>query len=103
MYSTVGKTANHTVSSALSGPHIPATFLSGSFEGNAEVPPSNERLYECCQQLQLVARFRWNPITEPFFSLLSHPAAPSAGFLFIRVGSNMNATPFACSRIAAID
>ena len=22
-----------------------------------------------------------NPITEPFFSLLSHPAAPSAGFL----------------------
>ncbi|KAA8825049.1 hypothetical protein EMO92_07255 [Bifidobacterium reuteri] len=27
-----------------------------------------------------MARFP-DPITEPFFSLLSHPAAPSAGFL----------------------
>lgn len=59
--------------------------------------------------MDVVSSYGWwrgswqNPITEPFFSLLSHPAAPSAGFLFIRVGSNMNATSFACSRIAAID
>lgn len=59
--------------------------------------------------MDVVSSYGWwrgswqNPITEPFFSLLSHPAAPSAGFLFVSVGSNINATPFACSRIAAID
>ncbi|RGQ29690.1 hypothetical protein DXA76_08550 [Bifidobacterium adolescentis] len=33
--------------------------------------------------MRLLARFLWNPITEPFFSLLSQPAAfsPPAFFL----------------------
>lgn len=39
-----------------------------------------------------MARFLQNPITEPFFSLFSHPAVPSAGFFFFRTPS-----PDACA------
>ncbi len=41
------------------------------------------RLYRTCQrnEVHTGGEVLPNPITEPFFSLLSHPAAPSAGFL----------------------
>ena len=45
--------------------------------------PRMRRLYRTCQrnEVHTGGEVLPNPITEPFFSLLSHPAAPSAGFL----------------------
>ena len=45
--------------------------------------PRKRRLYRRCQrnEVHTGGEVLPNPITEPFFSLLSHPAAPSAGFL----------------------
>ena len=63
--------------------HVRYIFPS-ELTGTRIILPRLGRLYRTCQRLRQLARFPKNPITEPFFSLLSQPAAfLSAGFLFL--------------------
>ena len=62
--------------------HVRYIFPS-ELTGTRIILPRLGRLYRTCQRLRQLARFPKNPITEPFFSLLSQPAAfLSAGFFF---------------------
>lgn len=62
--------------------HVRYIFPS-ELTGTRIILPRLGRLYRTCQRLQQLARFLKNPIIEPFFSLLSQPAAfLSAGFFF---------------------
>ncbi|RXU44608.1 hypothetical protein CWT15_08260 [Bifidobacterium longum] len=47
--------------------------------------PRKRRLYRRCQrnEVHTGGEVLPNPITEPFFSLLSHPAAPPPGFFVL--------------------
>ena len=69
--------------------HVRYIFPS-ELTGTRIIPLRLGRLYRTCQRLRQLARFLKNPITEPFFSLLSLFSLSAGGLFLRRLSSFLN-------------